>query len=64
LAESGDVPVFDFELAGQLVAIISTLVTLNVWSPEELEELLDGLAADDDELGFAALEALLACCVP
>jgi hypothetical protein len=62
LAESGDVPLFPFELP-QSVAIISTLVTLNVWSPDEP---LEGLAADEDEpeLGLAAFEALLDCCDP
>jgi hypothetical protein len=46
--------------AGQLVAIISTFVTLNAFAPDEsLDWPLD---ADDPEL--EALEVLLDCCDP
>jgi hypothetical protein len=50
-----------FHYCGQFVAIMSTLVTLNVWSADEP---LDWPLAADDGLVFPAFAALLDCCDP
>jgi hypothetical protein len=59
LVEPCEEPEFGCMLAGQLVAIMSTFVTLNVFVPDELVWPLD---ADDPEL--EVFEALLDCCEP